>query len=434
MKQYITLFFVFLLLAFSTVRAQNTELLGDSIELVIDGYKTGNIQWQMSTDSIKWNDIAGATNTKLKCPINNNIYFRAKITADKCIYFSSNKLIKAHYYKIRKLTFSHSNDSVQFSWLDPISDDFKGINVINTTDNSNYFIPPGKMSFNYKYDSNLDSLLLLNFKPIFEHSKLNSDTTIKINSYALFFSVNNKFVAHRGYSAYYPENTIMAYEKAAEIGFKYVECDIRLTKDNKWVLLHDETIDRVSNGTGAIASLNYSDLSKVNFGEPKRFNNKYNEPIASYEEFLKTCKALNLYPYIEIKIDLSNAQAQALINLTLQYLPDYNFCFHSFYSYSLQQIRKYNKKIILGFLKVKYEYSDFIITHSLYPSFFNLYFNDEYFFKNTQIDYTKLNEFVSRFSSKNMNTVLWVIDDKTLANKFISCGIKNIITGNTLFK
>ena len=52
-------------------------------------------------------------------------------------------------------------------------------------------------------------------------------------------------VAHRGYSAQAPENTIPSITKAAEYGFDYVEIDIRQTKDGVWVLMHDEDIKSV---------------------------------------------------------------------------------------------------------------------------------------------------------------------------------------------
>lgn len=58
--------------------------------------------------------------------------------------------------------------------------------------------------------------------------------------------------AHRGASAYAPENTLEAFRLAAEMGADGVELDVQLSRDGKLVVAHDETIDRVSNGTGYI--------------------------------------------------------------------------------------------------------------------------------------------------------------------------------------
>ena len=62
----------------------------------------------------------------------------------------------------------------------------------------------------------------------------------------------NTFVnyAHRGASAYAPENTMAAFEKAVEMGADGIELDVQLTKDGELVVIHDETIDRVSDGSG----------------------------------------------------------------------------------------------------------------------------------------------------------------------------------------
>ena len=56
--------------------------------------------------------------------------------------------------------------------------------------------------------------------------------------------------AHRGASAYAPENTLEAFRLAAEMGADGVELDVQLSRDGELVVAHDETIDRVSNGTG----------------------------------------------------------------------------------------------------------------------------------------------------------------------------------------
>ena len=56
--------------------------------------------------------------------------------------------------------------------------------------------------------------------------------------------------AHRGFSGQYPENTILAFEKALDLGVDLIEFDLYGSKDNVPVVLHDRTLDRTSNGTG----------------------------------------------------------------------------------------------------------------------------------------------------------------------------------------
>lgn len=62
-------------------------------------------------------------------------------------------------------------------------------------------------------------------------------------------------MAHRGGLGLWPENTLYAFERAARIGVDVMEIDVRQTKDGEIVIIHDETVDRTSNGSGAVAEL-----------------------------------------------------------------------------------------------------------------------------------------------------------------------------------
>lgn len=74
-----------------------------------------------------------------------------------------------------------------------------------------------------------------------------------------------KLLAHRGYSACYPENTMEAFVQAYQKGFDGVETDVHMTKDGQLVLIHDETIDRTSNGHGFIQDYTYAKLQEYSF-------------------------------------------------------------------------------------------------------------------------------------------------------------------------
>lgn len=74
-----------------------------------------------------------------------------------------------------------------------------------------------------------------------------------------------KVWAHRGASGYAPENTLDAFRKAVEMGADGIELDVQMTKDGELVVIHDETIDRVSNGKGWVKDYTYEELKKFNF-------------------------------------------------------------------------------------------------------------------------------------------------------------------------
>lgn len=106
-------------------------------------------------------------------------------------------------------------------------------------------------------------------------------------------------VNHRGYCDA-PENTLAAFRQSKEMGFEMVECDVRFTKDNVAVLLHDKSVNRTSNGSGRIANMTFEQARALDFGSWK--GGEYvGERIPTFVEFVDLCVELQLHPYIEIK-------------------------------------------------------------------------------------------------------------------------------------
>lgn len=72
--------------------------------------------------------------------------------------------------------------------------------------------------------------------------------------------------AHRGASYYAPENTMAAFAKAYELGIQWLEFDVMLTADQQVVVIHDETLDRTTNGTGEVHQYRYAELQQLDAG------------------------------------------------------------------------------------------------------------------------------------------------------------------------
>jgi glycerophosphoryl diester phosphodiesterase len=99
-------------------------------------------------------------------------------------------------------------------------------------------------------------------------------------------------IAHRGSHLIKPENTIASIEEAIAIGADYVELDLRTTRDGQLVLLHNDRVDQLSNGSGKIKDLDFSVVKElVLMGKDSSVHH-----IASFDEALKTCKGkINIY-------------------------------------------------------------------------------------------------------------------------------------------
>lgn len=106
-------------------------------------------------------------------------------------------------------------------------------------------------------------------------------------------------IAHRGFRSKYPENTILAFEKAIEVGVDGIEFDVHLTKDGEAVIIHDEFIDRTSDGKGLVSDFTLEELEKFNFANLYRDIDR--EKIPTLEEYFKIVKNLDLVSNIELK-------------------------------------------------------------------------------------------------------------------------------------
>ncbi|MGH7462972.1 MAG: glycerophosphodiester phosphodiesterase, partial [Longimicrobiales bacterium] len=109
-----------------------------------------------------------------------------------------------------------------------------------------------------------------------------------------------EIIAHRGYSARAPENTIAALELAVEYGATAIEFDVRTSADGVPVVIHDDSVERTTNGRGKVARLRLADLQKLDAGS--WFGRAYaGEPIPTLEEVLIVMAGRMDRIYIELK-------------------------------------------------------------------------------------------------------------------------------------
>ncbi len=110
-------------------------------------------------------------------------------------------------------------------------------------------------------------------------------------------------ISHRGLNKLAPENTLEAAVKSAEYGYGYVEFDIRRTKDGMWVLMHDEDIDRMTDGEGKVSDLTYKQIISCRIDEGKNLKDalSYVITVPTLEQMLSLCSEKGLKPVIEIK-------------------------------------------------------------------------------------------------------------------------------------
>ena len=111
-----------------------------------------------------------------------------------------------------------------------------------------------------------------------------------------YWTLNNKtdvyVAAHRGWQARYPENTVPAFDAAALAGVDQIETDVRVTRDGELVLIHDETVDRTTDGTGLVRDHTLAELKKLDASN--RMGGFSGVRIPTLEEFLSLVKERNV--------------------------------------------------------------------------------------------------------------------------------------------
>lgn len=114
-----------------------------------------------------------------------------------------------------------------------------------------------------------------------------------------------KVHGHRGFSELYPENTMLAFQKCFETGVDGIETDIRRTADGQFIILHDTTVDRTTNGTGEVSSLNWSYISGLDAGSwfGSQFGGREDTKIPTLEEFLNEYRYKNVTLALHLYVD-----------------------------------------------------------------------------------------------------------------------------------
>ncbi|YCM45255.1 glycerophosphodiester phosphodiesterase family protein [Verrucomicrobiaceae bacterium 227] len=128
-------------------------------------------------------------------------------------------------------------------------------------------------------------------------------TTVPEDGAGRFFVVKEKdqilVEAHRGYSQIAPENTIASIDAAAGIA-DLTEFDVRVSSDGKLLLMHDSTVDRTTNGSGAVSSMTLAEIQLLDAGS--WFSSTFiSESVPTMSEAINACLAQNIVPLVEHK-------------------------------------------------------------------------------------------------------------------------------------
>jgi len=148
-----------------------------------------------------------------------------------------------------------------------------------------------------------------------------------------------KVLGHRGAPAYEPENTLASFKKAIELGVDQIELDLRFSKDSKLVVIHNEKLDRTTNGKGFVREFTLTELKKLDAGK--------GEKIPTLQEVIDLIRDKGIFLQIELKE--SNMQRH-LLDLIQKNNLEERVMVISFLHEELRKIKELNPKIKTGIL------------------------------------------------------------------------------------
>ena len=234
--------------------------------------------------------------------------------------------------------------------------------------------------------------------------------------------LEEKFLAfaHRGGNEFAPENSFRAFKSAVDIGYKYLETDVHLTKDGFLIAFHDDTLDRVTDKSGLIRDLTLSEVKKAK--------------SAGTDEIPLLSELLNSFTDCFFNIDCKvDETVQPLINLINNKDFINRVCIGSFSQKRIIFIRKSLGK------DVKTSMGPAEVILSKFLSYTSLGYNFKSSYTSIPIRRYGINLLEERnikyLKSNNQKVIAWTINDEDQMKMLINIGIDGIMTDNlTLLK
>lgn len=229
-------------------------------------------------------------------------------------------------------------------------------------------------------------------------------------------------IAHRGASAYYPENTLPSFEGAIAMGADMVELDVQFTSDKEVVVFHDEKISRCTNGRGKIANHTLAELRKLDAGS--WFDKKFqNTRIPTLSEVLDVCKnkiAVNIEIKTEAvsKMFLGGIEEESL-KIVERSGMNGHVVFSSFDPLAIMHLRQIDDNVTVAVLFEKKHYGSKLpsdIIESVGADAFNCSGSE---FNHKWLANVKLN---------NIPVNIYTVNDTKNMKRFINMGVSGIFT------
>jgi glycerophosphoryl diester phosphodiesterase len=230
-----------------------------------------------------------------------------------------------------------------------------------------------------------------------------------------------KIYAHRGASNDAPENTLAAFRLAMEQGAEGIELDVQMTADGQLVVIHDETLDRTTNGHGLVVAHTYEEIKGLDASA--KFGRGYrDEPIPLLREVLELIEPTQLELNIELKngIIRYDGMEESVVRLVKEYGMEKRVNLSSFNHYSIVKLKSLAPEIETAILYVAglyepWNYAKTVGAGALHPYF-----------------YSVVPEIVVEAHQFGLKVRPYTVDEDRDIRKMIEAGVDAVITNHPL--
>ena len=218
--------------------------------------------------------------------------------------------------------------------------------------------------------------------------------------------------AHRGYSAAYPENTILAFKGAIQVGADWAELDVQQTADGEVIVMHDSNLKRTTGLDKEVWQVTWDEIKDLDNGS--WFDKKYQTVrIPTLEEVLKVCRG-KIHLNIEIKPSGHDKDLEEQVAKLLKKYHMRDTCVVSSLKYdSLRKIKQADDSIETAY-----------ITSVSYGNFTDLEYADGYSVESTLLS----KSFVNKAQKAGKQIYVWTVNSEERLEKVVGMGIDNVIT------
>lgn len=220
---------------------------------------------------------------------------------------------------------------------------------------------------------------------------------------------NIKTIAHRGYVEKGVENSIEALEAATEAGVDYVEMDILMTKDNKFIVMHDYNLKRLAGINKKVQDMTYNELVGLPISQ-----SGHTSKIPSFEEYVKRAKELNIKLVVELKPHGGepNNYVDIFIEKVKELDIENNYKYMSLDLKVMEELESKAPQLETGYI-IPFQFGKFSNNN---VDFFAI---EDFSFSNTLVEQAK---------SQNKSVYVWTINDSSLITKYLQSPANGIIT------